>query len=56
MSRRLLLVTLLVFVPFTTLIRPRRTAFYRALVRRSSACQGAASERERVAVIRSRRR
>lgn len=41
---------------FGRFIRPRRTAFYRALVRRTSECQGAASGREQVAVVRSRRR
>jgi hypothetical protein len=37
---------------FRALIRPRRTRLYRALVRATAVCLGAASDRQRVGVIR----
>jgi hypothetical protein len=40
---------------FSVRTRPKRTYVYRALVRRSSQCLGAASDRERVTVVRRRR-
>jgi hypothetical protein len=41
---------------FAARTRPRRTLLYRALVRRTDACLGAASDRERVTVIGGRAR